>query len=279
MSITIGIDIGGSRTKIIGVQNGRIITPMLVRANDPVASLFGAFGKFIDNNNLNLTDIEKVMITGVGSSYITKPIYRIPTARVEEFLANGLGGLYLSGLGKAIIVSMGTGTALVKAADGNITHIGGTGIGGGTILGLSGRMLNIRDIQLVIQTAEEGDLSKVDLMVGDITKGPLPGLPPHTTASNFGKISDLATNADIALGILNLVLQAIGMTAVFATKNSDIDKVVLIGYLTTIPQCQEIFNGLGELFGIGFIIPTNSEFGTAFGAALAYLKKKNYRDL
>lgn len=270
MSITIGIDIGGSTTKIVGIQNGRMMDPLLVRANDPIASLFGAFGKFIASNNLKLHQVEQIMVTGVGASYLDQQIYGIPTGKVEEFLANGLGGLHLSGLNKAIIVSMGTGTAFVRAEGEDIYHIGGTGIGGGTILGLSNRMLNIRDIQLLIKTAEGGNLDKVDLMVGDITQDHLPTLPAHTTASNFGKISDLANASDIALGILNMVFQSIGMSAIFAIRNEDIHEIVLIGNLTTIPQAHPIFQTLSDLYNVNFIIAPNSEFGTAVGAALAY---------
>jgi type II pantothenate kinase len=174
---------------------------------------------------------------------------------------------------------MGTGTALVRASGESIAHIGGTGIGGGTILGLSNRMLNIRDIQLIIKAAEEGDLSRVDLMVGDITQDILPNLPPDTTASNFGKISDVATNGDIALGIINLVLQTIGMTAVFAIRGSHLREVVLIGNLTTMPQCADIFRGLTRVFSVDFIIPKNAEYGTAVGAALVFAKGKRFSDI
>jgi len=279
MNMTIGIDIGGSTTKIVGIQGGLITTPMLVRATDPIASLFGAFGKFIDANSLPLQAVERIMITGVGASFVSKPIYGLPTSKVEEFLANGLGGLFLTGLSKAIIVSMGTGTALVEASQESIKHIGGTGIGGGTIIGLASRMLNIRDIKHIITMAEDGDLSHVDLMVGDITKDLLPGLPPFTTASNFGRMSDVAANSDIALGIINLVLQAIGMTAIFAVHGSVCKDVALIGNLSVIPQCKEVFDVLKQLFSVEFVIPENAEYATAVGAALAYLNNKQYRDL
>ena len=76
--VIIGIDVGGSTTKIGGfdLTGGKreLIEPLFVRATDPITSIYGAFGKFTDQNNLALSDIEKVMITGVGSSYVTKPI-------------------------------------------------------------------------------------------------------------------------------------------------------------------------------------------------------------
>ncbi|MDR1533308.1 MAG: type II pantothenate kinase [Clostridiales bacterium] len=270
MKTTIGIDLGGSTTKIVGITAGEIISPLLVRATDPVASLFGAFGKFVDQNHIALSDIKKIMITGVGASYIGRPIYGLPTGHTPEFLANGLGGLHLSQATSGIIVSMGTGTALVKATPDKIEHIGGTGIGGGTILGLASRMINIRDIDLIIKLAEEGTLSNVDLMVGDITKNALPNLLPETTASNFGRISDVATKSDLALGILNMVFQSIGTMAAFALKNSGLNDAVLIGNLTALPQCRTLLVPLSKLFGVNYILPKNSEYATAVGAALAY---------
>ncbi len=139
--VTIGIDIGGSTTKIVGFSSRddhRLIEPIAVRATDPITSVYGAFGKFINLNNLELSDIEKVSITGVGSKYITKPLYSLPCENVPEFRCIGLGGLYLSGLDEVIVVSMGTGTALVHARrDGEIEYLGGTGVGGGTLVGLS----------------------------------------------------------------------------------------------------------------------------------------------
>jgi len=269
MAIVIGIDIGGSTTKIVGIQGNDPVTPMLVKAADPIASLFGAFGKFVDHNLLELSDISRIMITGVGASFIDRPIYGLPTGKVEEFLSNGYGGLYLSGLERAVICSMGTGTALVSAAGDEIEHMGGTGIGGGTILGLATRMLNVRDTEVVSQLAEGGNLSNVDLMVGDITQDLLPGLPPHTTASNFGRIKEMATPSDIAAGILNLVFQSIGVTASFAVRSVGVRDVVLIGNLSCIRICVDVFDQLRDLFNINFIIPKHSEYGTALGAALA----------
>ena len=52
MSIVIGIDVGGSTTKIIGIDNNTIKNPMTVTATDPITSLFGAFGKYIYDNGI-----------------------------------------------------------------------------------------------------------------------------------------------------------------------------------------------------------------------------------
>ena len=57
--ITLGIDVGGSTTKIIGVEDGEIRAPQCITAADPVTSLFGALGKYIYDNGISLGEIEQ----------------------------------------------------------------------------------------------------------------------------------------------------------------------------------------------------------------------------
>ena len=114
MGIVIGIDVGISTTKIVGIKNNKIIRPIRIKATDPVTSLYGAFGKYINDNNLELSDVEHVMLTGVGSAYIKGPVYGLPTSKTDEFIADGLGAQYESNLNRMVVVSMGTGTTLVK---------------------------------------------------------------------------------------------------------------------------------------------------------------------
>lgn len=64
MKIIIGIDVGGSTTKICGFRGTELLEPLFVKAADPVASVYGGFGKFTSQNGIALTDIERVMITG-----------------------------------------------------------------------------------------------------------------------------------------------------------------------------------------------------------------------
>ena len=122
MSVIIGIDAGGTTTKIVGVykKDGKIslIKPQFVRANDPLTAIYGAFGKFTTENKLSIKDIEKIMMTGVGSSYVNGDIYGVKCEKVSEFDAIGIGGLFTAQLDSALVVSLGTGTALVHATQG-----------------------------------------------------------------------------------------------------------------------------------------------------------------
>lgn len=276
--VVIGIDVGGSTTKIVGFRtedDGRrtLIDPLFVRATDPITSIYGAFGRFTSENRLALSDIRRVMMTGAGAAYLSEPIYSTDCRSVPEFSGVGLGGLYLSGLDDAIIVSMGTGTALVHAkreANGktSIDYLGGTGVGGGTLVGLSKRMLGVDTVEHIEQLCENGDLSKVDLTIKDITRGDVFPMNGNLTAANFGKLSDLAAPEDVALGIANMVAETIAMVAIFAARGHGLSDIVLTGNLTRLSPIRRAFMGLEQNFGVNFIIPENAQFGTVIGAAL-----------
>lgn len=273
MGIVIGIDVGGSTTKIVGINGGQIQSPMFITAADPVTSLFGAFGKYIYDNGIHLSDIEQVMLTGVGSAYIDSPLYGLPTDKTDEFIANGLGARHATDIDRLIVVSMGTGTSFVSIDGDKIEHIGGMGIGGGTLQGLSRLLLKTHDFRRVAEIAEKGDVTRVNLQIGDICNRPLPDLPASATASLFGKADSNASPEDIAKGIIYMVLQTIGGAAVLSARNSGVKDFVLIGNLSKFPQCREVFPNMEKIYDVRFHIPPHSEYRTAIGAALAYIKR------
>ena len=274
MSVVIGIDVGGSTTKIVGFDKAdgenKLIDPIFVRATDPITALYGAFGKFTDQSGIELSDIDVVKVTGVGASKLSKPIYGLDCVTVPEFDCIGLGGLYLSGLDEAIVVSLGTGTALIHARRGEpMEYLGGTGVGGGTLVGLSKQMLGLSDITHIEELAADGDLNNIDWRIRHIVdKELLPGAPDMLTAANFGNVSEIASRSDVALGIVNMVFETIAMVARFAAKSYGLRDIVLTGNLTTLSQAPAIFAGLNAMFDLNFMIPHNSQFGTVIGAAL-----------
>ena len=277
MKTVIGIDVGGSTTKIVGARRSKngdvqMIEPLFVKATDAITSVYGAFGKFTMQNSIGLSDISCVKMTGVGSSFIDKPIYSLPCEKVSEFSSVALGGLYLSGLDEAIVVSMGTGTAFVYARKGEsateIKYLGGTGIGGGTLIGLSKKMIGVDTVEHLEALCEDGNLDNVDLRIKDISADNTFQINEELTAANFGMLSDMATKNDLALGIANMVAETIMMLGVFAARNYGIKNVVLTGNLTSINAITRVFNKFGELFDIKFIVPENAQFATVIGAAL-----------
>lgn len=275
MAVILGIDIGGSTTKIVGLRaDGLTIGMQRVQAQDPVTSLYGAMGNFLSSHRLQLTDVERIALTGVGASYVDGNIYGIPTEKIEEFTAVGEGGLALSGQTRAVVVSMGTGTAFIWADRESIRHLCGSGVGGGTLAGLCSRLCGTRQYSQIVKLAAMGDVGHIDLTVGDITRNSHPTLPLDITAANFGNVSDDATAGDFAAGVVNMILQSIGTTAVMACRACGGDTVVLTGFMSHLPQARACFDLFTRLHGIRFTIPEHAAFATAIGAALRVLREE-----
>ena len=277
MQITIGLDIGGSTTKVVAFQDQTLLGKTMVKASDPITSTYGGIGRFLSLYDLQVQDVAQVYMTGVGSSYIDKNILGLPTQTVDEFNSVGLGGLYLSGLEKAIVVSMGTGTSLVAASRQGGRHIIGTGIGGGSLLGLSKAILGINDFALISDLASQGKLDDIDLSIGDLTQRTIPGLNSDITASNFGKMNDQAETPDLARGIVNLVFQSVGTAAILAARLENLDHIVFVGSLLRMQAGRESLAGFADLYQKKILIPEDAEYATAMGAALSGLTDPSHR--
>ena len=66
MGLVLGIDVGGSTTKICGFREDRsLIEPLSVKADDPVSSIYGAFGKFTSKHKIAISDIKADTETNV----------------------------------------------------------------------------------------------------------------------------------------------------------------------------------------------------------------------
>jgi len=274
MDVILGIDIGGSTTKIVGLRtDGSVLSMLRVRAEDPVTSMYGALGNYLLSNKLTLQDVRRIVLTGVGASYVDKNIFGVPTRKVDEFSASGTGALALSGQERGVVATMGTGTAFLWAEQGKeMQHICGSGIGGGTLGGLCRRMVGMERFGQIKKLALDGDLTQVNLTIKDITRDPAPTLDPTLTAANFGNLAEDASPADLAAGVVNMVLEAIGTMTVLACKCCDTNTVILIGSVTTLDQARPNFEKFEELYGIHYIIPENATFATAIGAGLYSLQ-------
>lgn len=140
-------------------------------------------------------------------------------------------------------------------------------------MGLSRHIMHETEANVIEELAAKGDLSKVDLMISDITANEVGKLPSHITASNFGKKTGSASNEDICAGLVNMVFQTIGMLSVFALRNDTIKDVVLTGSLacTCLESAKQVLHTVEEISDVKFFIPKDATFATAIGAALPYI--------
>jgi type II pantothenate kinase len=267
--IVIGIDIGSTTTKSVAIFPDNSFKTLTTRAFDPITSATGALGKMVMENHLQIPSIRSIVLTGAGATGIQGNLFGIDTYKIDELQAIGLGGMYLSGQSGLLITNIGTGTALVEAHPERITHIGGTAVGGGTILGLAKAMLKTSEIQNIFKLAEKGRIGQVDLLIGDIVDADMGFLKKEMTASNFGKLLDSAREEDIALGILTMVYQVIGTVSSFAAKSRSISRVVVTGSASNGSIGKRILDAIGKMYGITFIYPQHAAYATAIGAALS----------
>ena len=209
-----------------------------------------------------------IMMTGVGRTYISQDLLGIKTEKVDEMIAVGAGGLYLSGEDEAVVVSMGTGTSLVRANGQGTFRIIGSGVGGGTLLGLGRSLLGTRDFQKIEEMASRGDLHEVDLTVGDISADAIANLHRDVTASNFGDVNDDVRPEDLAAGIMNLVYQTIGTLAALTAWKEDLKSVVFTGNLALSTYGTVILHEVAKLYNLKYIVPEHAEYATAIGAGM-----------
>lgn len=267
--MVVGIDIGSTTTKAVALREGRILCKIKTRALDAVTSATGVLGKLTIENGFEIADIDHIVMTGVGASKIQGNIFSIPTSVSEEVKAIGHGGQFLSGEKDIVIANIGTGTIIIEAKGERIVHLGGTGVGGGTIVGLSKVLLNTLEFKNIMDMASRGRLNQVDLTIRDINESNISFLGKDTTAANFGKMLDTATSEDKAIGIINLVYQVIGMLSVFAAQSRKKNCVIVTGNGSNNELGKRVLAEITKMYGIRFEFPEDAEYATAIGAALA----------
>lgn len=104
MGIILGIDVGGSTTKIVGLTpGGELISTMTVRAYDQITSLYGALGHYINANKFSLSDVERILVTGVGSSYLRATFTAFRLSVLRNFPRSRGAGLLLPGWMKRLL--------------------------------------------------------------------------------------------------------------------------------------------------------------------------------
>lgn len=252
-----GIDLGSSETDLVVLDGNKVIFSLtFVNGGSEIKKIKSILKKF---------KLSKVNATGAYSGNLALSGCEI--RKINEIEAIGKGGLFISGEKDALVVSIGSGTAMVSCRNG-FSHIGGTAIGGRTLTGLGKIILNTDDITKIDKSAQGGNIKNVDLMVGDIYPEGIGILEKNSSASHFGKLMKY-NDRDIALGLVNMAAQSIGTLAVFGARACSHKKIVLIGGLTKLKTFRKVIKKrINILSDIQVEIPKNAAIAAAIGAAL-----------
>jgi len=259
----LGIDFGASTTDAVLLQGRRIVR----KATAPkVIDSVRGLNSFLKKNSFGSFPITRVAIAGGKSAFSKGKILGKQPVHVNEINAIAAGAAFLSGANRCLAVSMGTGTCIVLFEKGKAKHVIGTGLGGGTILGLSKLLLKETNINELIDLAKKGNLCRVDLSVADIIGKGVGLVPGNATASNFAKCFG-CSRADLAAGIQNMAAEAVAVLAVSAAKQCNCGKIVFLGRTPKFPFVKKRLLAAAKLFKANFLFPADAPFGTALGAA------------
>ena len=268
--MNISADFGITVTDTLRKNKDKIVHKMELSSQDidydKVRSLFSEIN-FESNKGF-------LAVTGGRHLELGDFIDSMPIVHVNEIEAIGEGTMSLSGLNEkesTIIVSAGSGTACIHAHMGKYTHCSGTGVGGGTVLGLSKLLLGTSDPIEIAALAEKGSESEVDLILEDVVSGPIGQLPSTTTAVNFGKVSKMDRDyarEDIAAGIINLVGQTAARIATSVAMMFQANQIVVVGRAPSFNGLRKSLEEAASITGFTPHFPENGEYASALGALL-----------
>ncbi|MEK5184746.1 type II pantothenate kinase [Solibacillus sp. FSL R5-0691] len=185
MSAWIGIDTGGTLTKLAYLDEQQELKLTVFPSNE-----MHLVKEWLENH----PQVEEIGLTGGRTEQLRDVLKTMKSIEyIVEFEATLKGVRYLlekegHSIDQSIITNIGTGTS-IHYMDGN-THarVGGTGVGGGTLIGLSTIMTGISDFDEIKANAYKGKREGIDLLVKDIYQGMDTPIDGNLTASNFGKV-------------------------------------------------------------------------------------------
>ncbi len=231
-------------------------------------------------------DFARIVVTGGQSAHLPDQLDGVALTKVGEVEAVGRGGLLLvreellrRAPRSALVVSCGSGTAMIAARRAEVRHSTGSAVGGGTLAGLGRLLLGTPNVLDIDALAQRGDPSKLDLTLFDATGGSFAALPADTTAVNFGKLANAERAAehsreDLAAALITMIAQTIAMVAINAAKAERLPAIVLVGYLPSLPSMALQLNRVAGWFGARMVIPARGGYATAIGALTAANSKR-----
>ncbi len=257
---TIGIDRGASFTDFGVVRSDRLIDTVSLEKRD-WDSICSTYDKLTQKYRA-----ERVVFTGSVSDMPADLKRSVQV--ISEIDAVGFGGSRLAGFDECIVVSIGTGTAIVHFAENQTRHMGGTGIGGGTIMGLSSLLCNMQDPDEIEANALKGNPSHLNLTISDLGYESISFLGSDVTASNFASVQSQRPE-DLAAAILRLVGETVGIIAsICAREMGCMDKIVMVGKVAENRFIRQTIHLVGKLYQTSFEFPDNPGYATVYGAAI-----------
>ena len=266
----------------IGVDVGATLAKLAVRSKQGELHLELVDAQSIDEIEDRIQALPDLPLglTGCGAPQLAERVSR-KSHESLEFEAWGRGSRLLLNRGSKLtdtpylLVSLGTGTSMLCVDPENTARVGGTALGGGTLLGLGGALCGAKSHQDLCKMAQAGDRSEVDLLIRHVYPEGLPTLPPEASASNFGLLARKARldkvpparTEDLALSVIGLVAENVALQSCAIAQAHHLSHIVYGGSaLLHNPVMQILLAGITGSSGHEAILLEDGSHAGAIGA-------------
>ncbi|GLC86915.1 type II pantothenate kinase [Lysinibacillus piscis] len=230
MPKAIGIDAGGTLTKVAYFNEQNELVLETFQSSDLLS---------VKNWITNQPNIQDIGVTGGRTEQLLEVIQAMKSVHyIVEFEATLKGVHFLLdkegyAFGRSIVTNIGTGTSIHYMEGNTHSRVGGTGIGGGTLIGLSALTTGVTDYHDIREMARNGNRSMIDLLVKDIYQGMNTPIDGQLTASNFGKVGITKSvehpAEDIIATVQGLVGEVITTLSIQYAEEKNVEHIVYIG--------------------------------------------------
>lgn len=180
----------------------------------------------------------RVGLTGGGAPRLARLLHS-DTAEVGEFDAWASGARSMlreegHDPQRFLLVSLGTGTSALLVEGRGVRRVGGTALGGGTILGLGRVLAGTSRFEELAALARAGDRKRVDLLIADVYPEGDFLLPAEVNAASFARLARLAethtpTPGDLAQALMGLVGENVALICCGLAAAHQVERVVFGG--------------------------------------------------
>lgn len=262
MARTIGIDLGATLAKVAVRGDGALATEH--HASGALEAL---------RRRVAAVTPDRVVLTGGGAAELAPLLDGVPVDRVDEITAWARGAALVAAdegvvlPARHLLVSLGTGTSIICVEGDDGVRVGGTALGGGTVLGLGRLLVGTASFAELTALAAAGDRRQVDLLVGDVYRTGCEVLPGDLTAASFAKLASTRP-ADVAHAVMGLVGENVALVAGGLARAVAVETVVYCGStLADNPALAEIVARVTRMLGLDARFLARGAYGAAVGAA------------
>jgi type II pantothenate kinase len=265
----------------IGADVGASLAKVAIRRGDEPLRLELAPTQAIERVAREVESLgpQRTGVTGGGGARFAD-LLTLDTTRICEFEAWAAGAnelLRMQGASSPepfLLVSLGTGTSVLLVDRDRVERVGGSALGGGTILGLGRALTGRAGFDELVALASQGDRRRIDLLVSDVYPEGLAQIPGAASAAFFGKLAGEAGSGDLdprdlAGALFALVGESVALLCNALAGQAGVSRIVFGGStLRGNATLSQLLVAFTAAFGREPIVLANGEYSGAIGALL-----------